>query len=210
MPGNKEEKTNRMITAVLAAIIIIAAISILYVTLPQETKPNDQNNKGNGGPETNESTTILTVIFGNQQMNYTIEELENLEVYKGRGAYIKTGWLPEIEIEGPYNYTGVQISTLLDEIDDLPVNYTITVKASDGYTKDYNMSYIAGTVDIYNETGNVTAVGGVIMLLAYKGEENYLNESTGGPVRIVYVDDGAVTASALWTKNVVSIEIKTA
>ncbi len=210
MPDNKEEKTNRMITAVLAVIIIIAAVSILYVTLPQETQTNTQNNQENGGSQTNQSATTLTIIFGDEQMNYTLEELENLEAYEGSGAYIKTGWLPTtVKIEGPFNYTGVRITTLLDEIDDLPVNYTITVEASDGVTEDFNMSKIAGNVDIYNESGNVTQIGGVIMLLAYKEGGDYLNESIGGPVRVVYVDDGAITASGLWVKNIVSIEIKT-
>lgn len=210
MSDSKEKKTNRMITAVLAVIIIIAAISILYVTIPQKPQPTDQNNEGDGWSETDEPATVLTMIFGDEQVNYTLEELEDLEAYEGSGAYIKTGWLPAVKIEGPYNYTGVQIITLLDEIDDLPVNYTITVEASDGVTREFNMSYIVGNVDIYNETGIPTSVGGVITLLAYKEASNYLNESTGGPLRMVYVGDGAITDANLWIKNIVSIEINIA
>lgn len=209
MTKENEEKTNKIITAVLAIIIIVAAIATLYVNLPKDTQNNNENT-GETNDQSNESVTALTVIIGEEQMNYTLEELESLEAFSGSGSYIKTGWLPTVEIEGPFNYTGISITTLLDQLENLPENYTITVEASDGYTKEYNTSYITGNVDIYNETGNITGTGGVTLLLAYMEENSYINESAGGSIRIVYVDDGAITSSGLWVKNVISIEIKEA
>jgi hypothetical protein len=203
MPDKKEDKSKKMIAFFLSIIIIVAFGIIVYINLPQETP----NNQGNGGSKNDQEKVTLSVILGDEQIDYTLEDLEDLEAYKESGGYIKTGWLPEVNIEVPHNYTGVRIITLLDEIDELPGNYSITVEASDDYTRDFNMSLILGNVDIYNETGNITSVGDVTMLLAYQGEETYLNESLGGPLRIVYVDNGAITDSSLWIKNVVSIEI---
>ena len=197
----KENKTNRMITAALAVVIIVAAITILYVTLPQsEHKTTDDN-------QNNESATLLTVIYEDEQTNYTLEELKALESYTGSGRYIKEGAFPEIIIKGPYNHTGVTIMVILDQISNLSQNYSITVTASDDWTADYNLSQIQGNVDIYNESGNITGIGGVTTLLAYKEDGNYINESMGGPLRIVYVDDGKITLSGLWTKKVVTIEV---
>jgi hypothetical protein len=210
MSEKNEAKTNKIITAVLAIIIIIAAIAILYVNLPKETQNDNNENTGETSEQSNESVTALTVMIGEEQMNYTLEELESLEAFSGSGSYIKTGWLPTVVIEGPFNYTGVSITTLLNQLEDLPENYTITVEASDGYTNDYNMSYIAGNIPYYNETGNITGTGGVTLLLAYMQENTYINETLGGPIRIVCVDDGAITASGLWVKYIVSIEIKEA
>jgi hypothetical protein len=111
-------------------------------------------------------------------------------------------------INGPYEYTGVNMTLLLDQFTSLPQNYSIVVKSSDNKTTEYNYSQIHGDVAIYNESsGNISGTGGVTMFLAYKEAGEYITDPTVGPLRIVFVDDELVTASTRWTKMVISIEI---
>lgn len=203
-----ENKSNKIITIVLAVIITIAAITVLYVSLPQNKENNTSGgtNEQQGGGNQTESV-VLTIIYGDEQTNYTLQQLENLTPYTGYGGYIKLGMLPDIVIDGPFNYTGVEITTLLNDAFNLPVNYTITVKATDNKTTDYNLSQMQGDVDIYNESGVANETGGVTMILAYKIEEEYLKDTSDGPFRIAFVNNGRITSSRLWTKMVNSIEI---
>jgi hypothetical protein len=205
-----ENKSNKIITIVLAVIITLAAITVIYISLPQNKeneKTSDENNGQQDGNNPTEESVILTVIYGDEQTNYTLEELEALDSYTGTGGYIKTKALPTVIITGPYEYTGVSITLLLNQINNLPENYSIIIKASDDWTTEYNQSQIQGDVAVYNESGNITGTGGVTMLLAYKEDGEYINESTDGSLRIVYVDDEAITSSSQWAKMVVSIEI---
>lgn len=206
-----ENKSNKIITIVLAVIITLAAITVIYINLPQnnENKKITGGNNGqqDGGNQTTEPV-ILTVTYGDKQTNYTLDELEALESYTGSGRYIKIGALPSVMINGPYEYTGVNMTLFLDQFTNLPQNYSIVVKSSDNRITNYSYSQIHGDVATYNESsGNISGTGSVTMLIAYKESGEYINDSTLGPLRIVFVDDGLVTASNLWTKIVVSIEI---
>jgi hypothetical protein len=194
------EEKNKAITLVLIFIIIIAIITIVYVNLPKEedTKHKTTNE---------ESDTLLTFTFRDEITNYTLNDFEILEEFTGKGTYIKTGWLPDVVIEGPYNFTGIRVDTILNQIDNLPKNYTIRVSSSDGWTTDYNQSTVSGQVSIYNESGNVTQIGGATMILAYKKEGTYMTDAEEGPLQVAFINDGKITSSKLWTKMVVSLEI---
>ena len=119
---------------------------------------------------------------------------------------IKIGFLPEVVTEGPNEFTGIKISTLLDQIDDLPENYNISVKTSDGWIVEYNMSETEGNLDIYNESGVVINNTGATMMLAYKMNGENLIEGEG-PLRIIYCHDEFYTPSLYWTRLVISIEV---
>ena len=82
------------------------------------------------------------------------------------------------------------------------VNVTIT--ASDGYNKTFSYDEIVGNIDIYDTYGNATE-GNVTMILAYA--ENGKYDFEDGPLRIAYIDDGLITPSSLWIREVVSIKI---
>lgn len=192
MISNKK-KSNIILTFALAVVIIIAVIVIIYVNLPQQedTPPS---------PSTSE--VLLTFIYGEQHINYTLEDLQNMETYTGYGGY-KTRYP---SIKGPYEYTGVNVTTLLSKIDNLPINYTLQVTASDGWVTNYSIDEIYGNVTVYNASGNESGIGGVTMLLAF-AENGDLNFSDG-PLRIAFVnDDEPYTDSFLWSKYVVTLEI---
>ena len=204
---SNEEKTNKIITVAVVIVITLAALTLIYVNLTEEKEEDKtQDQQDESDDEEPEETTLLTVIFGDEQINYTLEELEALESYTGIGQLIKDGGLPDnVFFEGPFNYTGVRISTFLDQFDDLPENYNLSVESIDRIT-EFDFSEIQGDIDIYNQTGKPIEKGGVTMLLAYKKEGEYLDE-TEGSLRVIFVDDGKITLSLYWPKFVLSLEI---
>ena len=217
--------TNKILTIVLAAVICISALVIIYVNLPSDNQQENTNNNDNtelteeeqeeeeNGEEKNipeepvDNKIILNITYDSVTRSYTLSQIESMQSYTESGRMIKTGWLPEIKIEGPYNYTGVKISTLFEDFENLPDTYNISASSSDGWTTEFNYSQIQGNVDIYNATtGEIDGNGGVTMILAYKNEDEYLDESEG-PLRIVFVDDGKITSSKLWPKMISDIQI---
>jgi hypothetical protein len=196
----EEKNTNKIIGLVLVVIILIAIFTIINVNLPEEVKNNEEIIN-------DENELIFSFKFGNEITNYSIQDLETLEEFSGQGTIIKTGWLPDVVLEGPFNLSGIKVTTILNEFDNLPYNFTIKVHSSDGWTTDYNQSTIMGKISIYNDSGNITQTGGVTMILAYKQDGVYIKDTNDGPLRIAFVDDGKITSSKLWAKMVVSFEL---
>ena len=101
---------------------------------------------------------------------------------------------------------------MVEKIDNISGNYSLKIVDKDGEEQTYNFSVIQGNVAIYNasDPNNETPLGydDVTMILAYKQDGEYLNASRDGRLRIAFVNDkGSITASRLWWKFVVSIEI---
>ncbi len=108
----EKNNTNKILTIVLAVIICVSAIVLLYVNLPKnETKDNNTNGSTDNN-QTEEPVTVLTVIYGDEKINYTMNEIKAMTSYTGEGAKINK----KLTITGPYNYTGVKISTFLSEL----------------------------------------------------------------------------------------------
>ena len=80
-----EKKVDRLVTAILAVVIIIAVAALIYVNLPHE-ESIPQNSSSNS--QTNEQA-YLVISYGNKSFNYTMSELMNMESYTGSGGYIK-------------------------------------------------------------------------------------------------------------------------
>jgi hypothetical protein len=198
-----EKKDSKLITILLAIIIIIAIIALVYANLPEEETKEDNDNNNDIIPIGEE---ILSIIYESQKTNFTLSELEALEAYSGSGSYLKIGALPDIIIDGPYNFTGVKFSTLISQIDSLPKNYNITVTASDGWTSEFTKDQINGEIELYNETGEKIEEGNATMTLAYIEDNEYINENDG-PLRIAFIGENVITASNLWSKAVEIIEI---
>lgn len=214
----EEKISNKLITIILAITIIIAAVVILYVNLPEdnnEIKSDDetgqeeeeeQEEQEEEEPEEEEPEFVFNLTYKGNQTNYSLEELEGLESYSCTTTMIKVGFLPEVVTEGPNEFTGIKISTLLSQIDNLPENYNISVKTSDGWIIEYNMSEIEGNLDIYNESGVIVNNTGATMMLAYKMNGENLLESEG-PLRIIFCHDEFYTPSLYWAKLVISVEL---
>lgn len=201
-----EKISNKMITTILALVIIIATATVIYVNLPEDKSNQESEDETNQQTEEEELLIILNITFGDEVISYTLEELEDLESYTATGTMIKVGWLPDVVTEGPNEFTGVKISTILDEIENLPENYSIIAHSSDGRTTDYTKDNITGNIDVYNESGIIIENSGSTMILAYKIDGEYFEEDAAGPIRIVFCNEN-YTASSLWAKMIDNIEI---
>lgn len=203
-----EKNYSKLITIILSFIILVAIIALVYVNLPEDKiKEEDLSQDDNNDDIKPGGEKILSIIYEFQEINLTLTDLEDLEAYSGSGNYIKTKALPDVIINGPYNFTGVKFSTLISQIDNLPENYNITVTASDGWTSEFTKDQINGDIDLYNETGEIIKKGNVTMILAYKEDNEYITDEEVGPLRIAFVGEDLITASNLWSKMVELIKI---
>jgi len=195
-------KTNKIISAVVAIAIIISIAVLIYVNLPKPTEKTDDNTDDHKSiPPT------LTLIYDDEQKNFTFGEIERLEPYTAKGGYRNSIGV----IKGVGNYTGVNITTLVNTLQPVPYRYTLQVFSEDGKNMSYNYSTIIGQVPIYNpENGSAIGTGNMTLVLAYQFEGDWLNESSDGKLRIVFLDDqGSITESKYWMKMVTSIRVIT-
>ena len=150
-----------------------------------------------------ENTVLLTLTFEGQQKTYSLDDLENLESYSGRGGRLNVIG----NIQGPFTYTGVRISRLSQEFSKIPSNYELITLSGDGYVYKFTNSEIKGNIPVYDVNGNPEGTGGVTMLLAY--EEDEVTYFYGGPLRIAWVSpDELITDAPYWPKFVDEIEMQ--
>ena len=202
------KKTNQILAGIVIIAVILAVIVLIYVNLPTPTPSNTNNNNNNNStsiPPTR--TPVLTITYNDYHVNYTLAELQAFSSLTGNGSYIKVGFLPSVNIVGPNAYMGVNMTVLLHEIPNLPVNYSIQVTSSDNYTVTYTHDQIQGKITIYSQSGNITGNGGVTMLLAYKEDGHFITDPSEGPLRVAFIDHGKITPSKLWAYMVIAITI---
>lgn len=197
--------SNKIIGAVVAIFIILSIAVLVYVNLPKEqgTTPGDTS-----PPDTNPS--IFTLIYDDEQLNFTMDDLLQLDSYTGKGGYRTQNGV----IKGLGNYTGVPITTLVGSLREIPVLYSMRAYADDGYNLPYNYMTIIGNVTIYDPTNasdpNPIGQGNLTMVLAYHYEGDWLDESSDGKLKIVFLDEeGSITESSLWMKKVIMIRLIT-
>ncbi|MBN1280667.1 MAG: hypothetical protein JXA00_03370 [Candidatus Thermoplasmatota archaeon] len=193
--------THIILSAAVAGALLLSLAVFIYVNLPPPQTEQDSTTP------LVPSTTLLTVSFNGSYTNYTLDDLEALEPITGSGGYIKTKVLPTVSTTGPFEYTGVPLLVLLEHLQGLPNNYSITVTSIDNYSRTYTLSEIKGIVPMYNDAGEVLESGEVTMVLVYKENDEYINDTDVGPLRIAYVDEGAFTPSEFWLKMVTLIEV---
>lgn len=180
---------NKNISIALVVVLIVSVGICGCTTTPPNTQPEK---------------TLLTISVGSQLYNYSQNDLTALDNISGQGGYInKAG-----KITGPNTYTGISVSVLLDTIPSLPTNYTFQAIASDEYARNYTLNEVNGHVTIFNDTGAEIGTGNLTMIIAYKENGVFLNETTKGPLRIAFVDtQPSITNSGLWVSSLVKIEI---
>lgn len=140
---------------------------------------------------------------GTQRLS--VVDLKALAATQGYG-----GWKNSVgTITGPNHYQGVDLDDLAALVGG---GNTITVVASDGYSRTLTAAEAAGEVAQYDPaTGEeITAPGALSLILAY-GEDGHALNYGDGPLRTALVGESAtqVTSSKLWIKQVVRIEVTT-
>jgi len=169
--------------------------------------------------DANETTDPNPVAAGPQWVSniVRIEVLQNLfsETLEINETYLRT--LPSITgeggykkssgvIVGPFNFTGVSFSVLLQKFSWIPENYIITSLSGDGWVSEYAKNVVEGQVNGYTPIGSPLDLINSTMVLAY--EENGTTITDGGPLKIVFInEDGNLTDGFRWAKDVVSITI---
>ncbi len=129
---------------------------------------------------------VLTLAKGGSLLEYTLAELEALELITAPGTFTNSAG-----VDYTATYTGVPLTTLIGNV---PSDATIRVTASDGYS----MNYAVGTL-------SDTAEG--VWVLAYKENGAYMPEDPG-PLRIVQIgEDDPHFTSSLSARMVTGIEV---
>jgi len=122
-----------------------------------------------------------SIVYGDIQ-------IKNISAYTASGGYIKLNGARV----GPDNFTGVNISSLLNAVGGISPNSSLLVGARDGYNLTFTNQQVLNV--------NVT------MMLAYEMNGAAIDSSIGP--RLVFVGLGLpMTAGHLWTKIVSSLEI---
>ena len=100
-------KTNKILSAVVAIVIIIAIIVLVYVNLPKQTETTEEDTD-----HQQPSNATLSLIYDDEQKNFTFGEIERLESSTAKGGYRNSIGV----IKGVGNYTGVNITTLINTL----------------------------------------------------------------------------------------------
>jgi len=201
----KENSTNKIMAIALIIVLLIAAIVVIYVNLPKEDT-KDEND------QTETPQVSLNITYGDQTVKYTFEDIVEMENISGTGRYLKASpffssgtiiIVPAMN-ETSNQYTGVKISKIIENIDNLPEIYNVTVSAPDGYSTTFNSTEINGEMITYNESGN-ESLNDVSVILAYKKDGEYLEEK--GPLMVAIIGNEPISLSNQWVSNVFDIEI---
>lgn len=200
------EKQTQYITIILAVVIIIAIGVVVYTNLPEDA------NEGNDQPKEGEDTYKLTVIYNGEETSYTLGELMEFDTMTGYGGY-RTSFP---SIKGQATYTGVIVTSMVEDIAGDIGNYSLKVVANEDdmiENQTYNFSVIQGNVNIYNASNasEIIENGGVIMILCYQEDGEPLDASDDGSIKIAFInsEEERITPAFLWWKFVESIEIIT-
>ncbi len=167
------------------------------------TEPNPSA----AGPQWVSNVARIEILENLYNSTYSVSEtlLRTLPTITGEGGYMKKGG--EIEdIRGPFNFTGVAFSILLEQFNLVPENYILIARSSDGYSSEYTKAVVEGTVNGYTPTGDPLDTINSTMVLAYEQDGSPILD--GGPLMIVFLnEDGNLTDGFRWAKDVVSITI---
>lgn len=161
-------------------------------------------NPSAAGPQWVSNVVRIEVLENLYNSTYSVSEtlLRTLPSITGEGGYKKASG----DIIGPFNFTGVTFSILLEQFATVPEDYVLIIRSSDGYTSEYTKAVVEGAVNGYTPSGNPLDSINSTMILAYEQDGSPI--VNGGPLKIVFLNqDGNLTDGFRWAKYVVSITI---
>jgi hypothetical protein len=144
-----------------------------------------------------------TQIKGAGSVEVLLTEIMEMERIDGVAGYVKSSGA----VAGPFGLRGVPLVSVLELAGELPGNYTVEVKAADGYSLTLTMAEVWGDVSVYDDQGRRVGLGGVQSVLYFE-EEGTLGFE-GGPLRLAYVgNDVPITEARYWVKRVNQLTIQ--
>ncbi|MHA1963400.1 MAG: hypothetical protein ACXACG_06080 [Candidatus Thorarchaeota archaeon] len=134
---------------------------------------------------------------------YPLDDITEMTSISGEGGYRRNSGT----ISGPWNFTGVSVLSLLEQVATLPDNYTLIAYSSDGWSSQYTKAVVEGTVNGYTPVGDPLDEIHSEMVLAYEMDGSPVGEEDG-PLRIVFLnEDGNLTDGSRWAKQVVNLTL---
>ncbi|NHJ14513.1 MAG: hypothetical protein EAX95_12610 [Candidatus Thorarchaeota archaeon] len=146
---------------------------------------------------------VFEVITNAGTTSFTWTEMLDLPTVTGEGGTKnRFGTL-----DGPFNFTGFSLHSLLTALASLPEEYNVSVVATDGYAVVYNHTLVEGTITGFDSTtGDSVGTIAATMIVAYERDGEPLLDD--GPLRIAFVnDEGYLSNSSLWAKHVANVTL---
>ena len=159
------------------------------------------------GPEepTIPSFEITLIGADGQQKVIGPSDIESLTVVEEVGGLMTSAG----SIQGPYTYTGVPLSEVLDLVGGVTQDNSLRVTAVDGYAMVFTWEELSGNfVTFSSATGDeVEATKQLTPVLAYLEDSEPLIQGHG-PVRLVILgEEGLISEGHYWIKQVSKIEV---
>jgi hypothetical protein len=197
----KEGKANNMnITTRLLLLTLLASSITITLTTTHTTR------------KANASTTIaplpsinLTIIGNGTTITLNETEISNLQTISGYGEYVNA--IGQLGAGG--NYTGVPLTTLCSLVENLTNTSTVTITASDNYTRTLTYTQTQGNITTYdNTTAQPTPHNQTLTpIIAYRINGTDLSNDTGPLELAIIGPEGLATPAPYWVKKVVKIQI---
>lgn len=174
----------KILIGALVAIVILNVAFQIYIRLPDDKI---------------EEKHILNVFYDGKKWEHTLSELKDIDEYSGIGSM-----MTQINIKGPYNFTGVRFNKLLHNLAIDKGSIGAWIIATDGYNKTFTSNELQGNISVFDESGNSSEI--MVELLLVYSQDGVLLSSDDGPLRLAYVgQSNCVTPASYWIKQVSEI-----
>ncbi|MHA1302541.1 MAG: hypothetical protein ACTSQE_14160 [Candidatus Heimdallarchaeaceae archaeon] len=185
--------------AIILFVLTSAAIGVYFGVIYSPDTTDDQQEEG--------EKIIFSLVSQSTSVNYTLSELKDLPSVTGYGGYKRTTG----SLEGPHQYTGVPLLTLLNAVGGISQTDDIQITSSDGYMVTFSYEMVEGHVTAYDsKTGDYVGIGDFQVILAYEQDGAALYPDSG-PLRIALISSSSYLSDGhLWSKMVEKIEIVSA
>jgi DMSO/TMAO reductase YedYZ molybdopterin-dependent catalytic subunit len=206
----KKRNASGNYTTIIAVVSILLIIGVAYSLWQNQIQSEET-------PETTEPEVIepeeptipdfeITLVGAEgQQMVIGPDDFAEMTVVEEEGGLMTSAG----SINGPYTYTGVPLTEVLDLVGGIAAENSLRVTASDGYAMVYTWEELSGDFTTYSAaTGDeVEATKPLMPVLAYFEDGEPLLEGHG-PVRFVVLgEEGLISEGHFWVKKIAKIEV---
>lgn len=150
---------------------------------------------------------VLTIVTGTETKALTLDEIKAMPSYTASGSI----WVTHREVvKGPFEYTGVKLTDLLDLVGGISGENEVKVIASDEFAKEFTYDQIRGGLETFDREGNsIEWDQPIIVVLAYEKDGKPIEIPKGGPLRIAIIgSEEPITPGDCWVKWVEKVEIE--
>ena len=166
-------KKSTKIALIIFLALIAVAIPLYYLVVPDEAQPEG---------------TLLIKGNVNSPANFTFTQLESIQAVT---LHVTLTSSSQLKDNGDFNYTGVRLTDLLNQVQPYDNATSIYIQASDGYGTTLSLQ------EVLSEN--------VIIAYLKDGEKlSLLKDGGEGPFRLIIGDD---EFAQRWTRGVVAIDV---